>query len=538
MKFSKWLILAILLLTTHFVRAQDLPYQFKALADKQTCFVFQMDLQSDEWMPLFEPRIAETQPDRNTPLVNVGQLSILNQWKSEQKQWFLKLKNAGVERILVLGQLGELNKNNVTIAFECSTAQQAKSVGQITGYRENQMGRIIVASGFSDSIVEQAKWRTTFSETELDAWKKVLKPTEGYALRATLHFTTDQSRVLLKDTVFASFRSLSVGLNPGSRRSTFRFVAGGPKMLWDLVGQFPKQLSKKLPVTHRALHPLSLQINVQSRKADQLSSGERIEFQSSNDDENFDRYLQAMDEIVGAYLLHRHVGRPVEKLRTVNDALIDFRKTKEWERGENGVSVGKPAYSWRVGILPLLNESAYYLDTKIPWDDDRNQRATQWSPAVYPFNNRASDQPRTQMQLVLGAAWSRKLALEDELVYGLVVNSSLVEPCVWTEPRDVSVEHLLEKMTNSNVPGTWVGLNNGEIAFIPGQDIDLLRRLFETGVAPIELHRLPARDAQQLIPAPKAFLPNPAYDPWEELPLWLRQPLWEAVEVVVSGLTG
>jgi hypothetical protein len=118
---------------------------------------------------------------------------------------------------------------------------------------------------------------------------------------------------------------------------------------------------------------------------------------------------------------------------------------------------GKPMHSWRVLILPYLNEATLYntYNFKEPWDGSKNKVLLSSRPRGFvcpsdPDSNR-SDSTETNYVAVVGrnAAWrgdkSRKLGAADfpgggshTILLVEVANSGIA----WTEPRDMSLDAL------------------------------------------------------------------------------------------------
>ena len=482
----------------------QLPSDFEKFADKQTCFVFQLDLASEGWSGILDDSLLNRQTGDDT--IDVGQHVLLKTWQTRIREGLLKLKSKGVKKIVVYGKIGAIQPNqNLTVAIEVADEVDAKRVGQELELGSDVLGSNIVMSRWAESIVSPPSWRYTLSSMELEDWRRALKPTRANPIRLTVHLTEDQARVLLPGTPFEGLHSLDLGLDTKRERIDLTVTSRGKvddarrlsKRVLDEVENWCRWQDRRtnLPLTTGWLSQFRTRLKVDHAKKDVISyRGSREEFIG---------FAASVHEMVSSYLLNREMGKRVVDLRRVNKALLEFRKEGDWRVLADGVATGTPPYSWRVGVLPWLNETAYYLDRKLAWDNEANRRATQWAPSLYPFDNQYRNQRLTQMNVVLDSAWVKSSKLTDGLVCGTVVNSKDLTPQVWTRPIDVSVGELLTKVKSTKGRGTWVGLSNGKIAFIPKHEIELLSRLFKKGVSANELSMLPDPNDQliQLIPS-------------------------------------
>ena len=123
---------------------------------------------------------------------------------------------------------------------------------------------------------------------------------------------------------------------------------------------------------------------------------------------------------------------------------------------------GKPMHSWRVLLLPYLDERelSEQYDFSQPWDSPENRKLLEHMPEVFacPTHVRRGEKSQTTSYLaVLGpdSAWpgSKSLALSD-IQDGpsrtiLVVESGSRE-ILWTEPKDVSPEQAAELLASAD----------------------------------------------------------------------------------------
>ena len=120
---------------------------------------------------------------------------------------------------------------------------------------------------------------------------------------------------------------------------------------------------------------------------------------------------------------------------------------------------GKPMHSWRVLILPFLEESELHesYDFSEPWDSPNNRLLIERMPPVFssPFS---SGQPgRTSFVAVVGPStvWPGAQAVTlDDIRDGSWATIFLIEiadsDIAWTEPRDVPLDGLFDPTRTVN----------------------------------------------------------------------------------------
>jgi Protein of unknown function (DUF1559) len=121
---------------------------------------------------------------------------------------------------------------------------------------------------------------------------------------------------------------------------------------------------------------------------------------------------------------------------------------------------GRPLYSWRVALLPFLDQHALYQRFKLeePWDSPHNRNLLEPTPSLYAISWPATPPGMTPYQVCTGpgTAFERDgLSLKNDFPDGpdqtiLVVESS--EPVLWTKPADLVYD------PNRALPPLGVGL--------------------------------------------------------------------------------
>jgi hypothetical protein len=109
---------------------------------------------------------------------------------------------------------------------------------------------------------------------------------------------------------------------------------------------------------------------------------------------------------------------------------------------------GKPLYSWRVALLPFLEENQLYTQFKLdePWDSEHNKRFLEPTPHCYRPHLGGNDAPgltRYQVLVGPGTAFERDGLTWDDFPDGLSNTLLMVEagaPVPWAKPADLTYD--------------------------------------------------------------------------------------------------
>ncbi|KAA5540420.1 DUF1559 domain-containing protein [Roseiconus nitratireducens] len=139
---------------------------------------------------------------------------------------------------------------------------------------------------------------------------------------------------------------------------------------------------------------------------------------------------------------------------------------------------GKPLLSWRVAILPFVEEQALYEQFHLdePWDSEHNLPLSKKLPAVYRVGGVRLPPGHTCIQAVVGKEMGMK-PLErtafrdflDGLSNSLLIVQTNTDSAVpWSKPDDVAIdlEKPLEHFIQEGKPGFHVGLGDGAVIFL------------------------------------------------------------------------
>jgi hypothetical protein len=157
---------------------------------------------------------------------------------------------------------------------------------------------------------------------------------------------------------------------------------------------------------------------------------------------------------------------------------------------------GKPMHSWRVLILPFLDEQALYEQYSFqePWDGPNNRQLLSPAPVIYrcPSDVRTGQSNWTSYVAVVGrrTAWpgskSSKLSeFSDGTSNTILVVEDHSQKIPWMEPRDLALDEALEmfgsrsrRLADSHAGGRLAALADGSVTLLPrGLTQDLLAGL-------------------------------------------------------------
>jgi hypothetical protein len=154
---------------------------------------------------------------------------------------------------------------------------------------------------------------------------------------------------------------------------------------------------------------------------------------------------------------------------------------------------GNPGLSWRVKILPFLDQAALYNEFHLdePWDSPHNKELLKRMPAVYQSPNDPDLAIEGQTRYVVidyeGAlfddeAGPRTASITDGTSNTILAVEARSDHAVnWTEPVDLEIddEDILEGLKGARVGGFLAAMADGSVRFISEFiDQDMLRALF------------------------------------------------------------
>lgn len=148
---------------------------------------------------------------------------------------------------------------------------------------------------------------------------------------------------------------------------------------------------------------------------------------------------------------------------------------------------GMPLHSWRVLILPFLNEVELYdgIDLDLPWDSARNQPFHYNVPSVYTHPNFAGLPSTTPYQLLVGkqGVFRGDTSIGPDQVIdepGKTILVAEIEPNgftrSWMEPTDINMDRLMidtsafwSEVEGLDTDGVMVATVDGRVHVLPKQ---------------------------------------------------------------------
>lgn len=148
-------------------------------------------------------------------------------------------------------------------------------------------------------------------------------------------------------------------------------------------------------------------------------------------------------------------------------------------------ATGKPMHSWRVLLLPFLNEQGLYAryDFDEPWDGPNNLQLVAYMPDVYgcPADPDARTLGETSYMVITGAETFFPDAeptsinrAQDDLTTSILVVETQVTGVTWLNPRDLKADRMQyvvnggfgQEMGSHHAEGAHVLLADGTVLFL------------------------------------------------------------------------
>jgi hypothetical protein len=151
----------------------------------------------------------------------------------------------------------------------------------------------------------------------------------------------------------------------------------------------------------------------------------------------------------------------------------------------------KPLYSWRVAILPFIEENNLYKQFKLdePWDSENNKPLLDKLPKLYaPVTGKSKEKTTTHYQLLVGggAMFDEKQKTRMASVTDGLSNTIMIveaeEPVPWSKPADVTYDPKKElpKFGGLFEGGFHAAFGDGVVRFIKKDNDEKLLRAIIT----------------------------------------------------------
>ena len=156
---------------------------------------------------------------------------------------------------------------------------------------------------------------------------------------------------------------------------------------------------------------------------------------------------------------------------------------------------GRRLISWRVLLLPLLNEKELFEEFRLnePWDSDHNRKLVSRMPDVFASSTVTRDQRLNGMTTYLGPIAEKTLfavpegAAIKQIIDGtsntiMVVDANAEAAVPWTKPDDllVDLKQPLKGLEGQADGNFWVLMCDGSVRKVSGKiDAETMRRLLQ-----------------------------------------------------------
>ena len=481
----------------------------------------------------------------------------LRKISSNYEDAFDALQKAGAIDLTLVLRLGTILPENRLVALRCESPQSANDV---EGLLNNQLrglfglfpsvkakGNVVFVSksnsgrpNWAEQAAEQPPYLVLHDEEYLAMLQSLLERNESMPVRFAMRFSKAQIRALteLDPDTFISGENNEAGIR---NLNSITFGMDLESKIFQLSVETDDAISM-LAIGNGIATGMQKIANIDSLKKNLpefskwlaalpgVSSVEQNRMTIELVSDRFDNAAAAIAAPVNQFLRQSRFSKSVSKLRKIVLAMHNYHDAYGTMPPAYSVDEeGKPLLSWRVLILPFLDQNSLYkeFNLKEPWDSEANRLATSTIPAVYEDGL----ENKTRMQVVTGAETFdtegvNLLKVTDGTSNTVaIVETDSEHAVIWSKPDDRSIDemNLLQNLVEEGENGFWAAFCDASLHFMPA---DMGEKQF--------MNSLRANDGN-IVERPSTNFDLLQYNPMDELPeFWfyrLVPQLWG-----VSGL--
>lgn len=178
---------------------------------------------------------------------------------------------------------------------------------------------------------------------------------------------------------------------------------------------------------------------------------------------------------------------------------------------------GQPKLSWRVALLPYLNQNDLYNEfhRDEPWDSPHNKALIGRMPNVFETPNSPAGEGMTRIRGFegIGALFDRSQAIGWKDIFDgrafTVLIASAAEAVPWTQPGELPfvAGQPIPMLDDSDAKGWIVGTADGAVRWVKKSDMILLRAMITRSGGEL-FEQLPEVESLKQHPLPNASIPG------------------------------
>jgi beta-lactamase regulating signal transducer with metallopeptidase domain len=222
-------------------------------------------------------------------------------------------------------------------------------------------------------------------------------------------------------------------------------------------------------------------------------------------------------------------AQSTNNLRQISLAMLNYHDVhKHYPAASILGPDGKTRHSWRVAILPYIEQENLYKQYRFdePWDSENNKRLLSHIPAVFQHPNAKGKSTNSSYYLLTGvggifqeeaAKKGTSLATVRDGTSNTILAVEAIRDIPWTKPEDIpfDVDGPLPKLGGFDPQGFLAAFADGAVRIVSTSvDAKVFKALFTAGggevVSPDQVNPAGARNVPQRQPPPAAVVPPTA----------------------------